>query len=475
MKKIIPISAIFLLLFSVGCKTNLDEVFNRLDDHEVRLKAIEKKIKSANDEITKLSQLINAQSDNISIVSYKQLENKLGYELLMSDGSKITLKNGEDGNSSVINIKKHSDGLLYWTLNNEFMKDADGNMIKAEGTKGISPKLRVNTANQWEMSTDEGKTWQAVLGADGNPVPATGPQGEPGGNATVELEISETDDAVIIKYKGATYVLSKSVNKPSRPKLPIEYVAEYNVNITGDNFTGDHTNKTLGLFNWYEAAGEKNETYNPSGKNIFEASAFKGKYHFPTHKEFRGIIPDEAIDWAPGSNNISDANEEITVAGVTANYKADYNLRKGRGRCYALRFKGNGDLYRCAYRYLYTNNKSDTDSKLKKMMTVTVRYLGKENMDITLDKISEESFWTQSDVEYITRLFPATGYSNYNTPEEVYRRGEQGFHWTATEQFGKWKEKYAISMNFYENHFDVTTNAFNKKRDRYAIRPFSNK
>ena len=33
----------------------------------------------------------------VSIVSYKELIDKSGYELLMSDGSKITLKHGAKG------------------------------------------------------------------------------------------------------------------------------------------------------------------------------------------------------------------------------------------------------------------------------------------------------------------------------------------------------------------------------------------
>lgn len=471
-KQKISVVALILLLFSLsGCKTDLSDVFNRLDNHESRLKNMEEKIKSANTEIGKLDDLIKAQAGKISITSYKELADKSGYELTMSDGSKIVLKNGKDGAKPVVGVKKHTDGQLYWTIDGEFMKDADGKLIKAQPTDGVTPSLRVNANNHWEVSLDGGKTWQEVLGADGKPVSATG---KPGADATAQLEIIETEDAIIIKYNGSTF----TVPKKQRFKLPIEYVAEYNVNNAGDGFSTDNVGKSSGLFNWYEAVGQTHAEHNPGGKNIFAAPAFKDKYHLPSMKEWRVVLPDKFIAWDGASNPKvkKDLPEEIEVAGKTATYTADYDRGKGNGICYAIRFKGNGDKYRAAYRYLYTNNPQDTESKAKKMFSLTVCHLGPNKTDITLEQVADEKFWKQDGVEYITRVFPATGYKEPGDGDKRYRDGEQGFYWSSTEQEEElYKEKFAISMNFYELHFDLTSDAYNYKRDFYGIRPFSNK
>ena len=241
----------------VGC-VDLDELWNEIDflkkqnaekakeleeenakfaAFEELYKSVEKLTNSANSEITSLKGLIDALSNRLSVVSYKELEDKSGYELTMSDGSKITLKHGAkgaagkdgkdgaegeagiDGITPEISVKLHTDGLLYWTLNGEFLLDADGNMIPAQGKDGkagkdgkdgadgaqgtpgkdgkdgkdgatgatgaagkdaITPLLRINSDLYWEMSLDGGLKWQLVTDANKRPLKAQGPRGSAG-------------------------------------------------------------------------------------------------------------------------------------------------------------------------------------------------------------------------------------------------------------------------------------------------------
>lgn len=78
--------------------------------------------------------------------------------------------------------------------------------------------MRVNTNGEWEASLDGGTMWQTVKGPDGNPVKAQGERGDkgeegeegkPGTDASINLSITETDDTVIIEYKGVTYTIPK--------------------------------------------------------------------------------------------------------------------------------------------------------------------------------------------------------------------------------------------------------------------------
>ena len=197
-----------LLLVLAGCQ-NLDDIYNQLKDHEDRLTKLESLTSGANDRIAALQALIDAQSQKVSIVSYTALSDGTGYTLEMSDGSTITLKNGangKDGNTPDVGVKADADGKLYWTINGEFMLDADGKKIPAAGEDGadaVTPRLRVNTDGNWEISYDDGKRWELVTDAEGNPVKAEG------SDATVDLTITEDGDNIIITYDGVEYVVPK--------------------------------------------------------------------------------------------------------------------------------------------------------------------------------------------------------------------------------------------------------------------------
>ena len=100
-KNLFTILAILALLFFNGCDTtDFDEILNRQKEQEVkindldsRLKNLEELVKTANSEVKTISSLIEALGKRVNIISYAALSDKSGYELLMSDGTKIILKN----------------------------------------------------------------------------------------------------------------------------------------------------------------------------------------------------------------------------------------------------------------------------------------------------------------------------------------------------------------------------------------------
>ncbi len=132
MKRIFTTLALAAVIIFAGC-TDLDDVYRQLDEQEKELATVRA--------------LLNAMTNKVSVVSYKELPDGSGYELTMSDGTKITLKHGAKGN---------------------------------QGERGVK-----------------------------------GQQGEDGQDASADLTITETDDTVIIVYKGVTYTISKSVPLPS--------------------------------------------------------------------------------------------------------------------------------------------------------------------------------------------------------------------------------------------------------------------
>jgi Leucine-rich repeat (LRR) protein len=205
MKRFFTTIVLAAMIIIAGC-TDLDDVQRQLDELKDRLKSAEQHANNVNSEIASIRVLIDAMNEKVSMVSYKELADKSGYELTLSDGGKITLKHGakgDDGITPEINVKQHSDGLLYWTINGNFLFDSNGNKVVAQG---FTPQLRVNSEFHWEMSLDGGTTWQLVKDDKGNPVAAQGPKGDDG---DADLTITEVGDVIIITYKGVTYTLPK--------------------------------------------------------------------------------------------------------------------------------------------------------------------------------------------------------------------------------------------------------------------------
>lgn len=217
MKRVNFLFVLFVMALVTGC-TNLDFFERRLDDYEARLQKLENEMQAANRDIVALRELFKANEKAITITDYRPLDDNSGYVLTMSDGNKIVLKNGLNGQSSAIGVKKGEDGILYWTLNGEYMYDGDGNKIQAKGENGVNgatPQLRVNKDGYWEYSFD-GKSWHAVLDENFAPVKANG-------GGVNDLEITESNGFLIIKFKGQTFVIpltnggSGGVVNPQKP------------------------------------------------------------------------------------------------------------------------------------------------------------------------------------------------------------------------------------------------------------------
>lgn len=202
MKRVNFLFVLFVMTLVTGC-TDLDFFERRLDDYEARLQELENEMNVANRDLVAIRELIKAQANAISIKDYRPLDDNSGYVLTMSDGSKIVLKNGLNGQSSAVGVKKGEDGILYWTLNGEYMYDHDGNKIQArgeDGKNGVTPQLKVNKDGYWEYSFD-GNNWHLILDDNYAPVKATG------GGAN-DLDITESNGYLVITFKGQTFVIS---------------------------------------------------------------------------------------------------------------------------------------------------------------------------------------------------------------------------------------------------------------------------
>ncbi|WP_114789835.1 PL29 family lyase N-terminal domain-containing protein [Niabella yanshanensis] len=234
MKKVIFLSLLLWVLAACQ-KKDIRELRSELNRQKDLIAQLQSALQSINTDMKTLQAIATALQAKISVVSYTATPT--GYELIMSDGSKINLTNGKDGtngangtngkdgvNAPLIGLRQNADGNYYWTIGGDWLLQ-NGQKVKANGTNGangsngvngITPLLMVNaTSNQWMVSYDSGNTWSVIKDGNGNPITATGatgaigPQGPQGPAGITNFGITETETSIIITYNGNTYTLSK--------------------------------------------------------------------------------------------------------------------------------------------------------------------------------------------------------------------------------------------------------------------------
>lgn len=252
-----------------------------------------------------------------------------------------------------------------------------------------------------------------------------------------------------------------------RPKLPIEYIAPYNMKSASVMATDNHVYNSA-YFYW----GSNNTTPSAKMRNFINGTALQG-YHLPSIEEWCSIIAPygDRIDWEGGIH--TDMSETVAW-GVTNNntnstwsvdnytYKVnrvfynDYNCPDDGTHDttgYGLRFREkdgssylNG-IYTCGYRYEYKQNDSSVGAA---SLTVKVKYVGADQ-GVTIYTISNDSWWETPD---FTVVIPACGHKGYTSAD--YEAGQStynsvtssklaGVYWSAT--------KVQDSDNTHQMHF----------------------
>jgi hypothetical protein len=255
-----------------------------------------------------------------------------------------------------------------------------------------------------------------------------------------------------------------------RPKLPIEYVADYNM-ATTSSFATNNYRASSGYFTW-----EQSKSCNLSN------------YHLPSVYEWMSVIAPNSTTSEVGSFIDVDgsSNQRIafkqgqhmdkaeTVAWGVTNNNGTYSYEVNRRfyndyNCpndglhdyigYGLRFKettGKNGRYTCAYRYEYKEVDTSLDNCAS--LTVKVKYVGFDQ-NVTISTISDEGWWATVD---FTRVFPACGYYDPSSLAYVNR----GTYFSVT----NYSTTHASGMNFYDVVITAHTNC--QKTCKCSVRLF---
>ena len=166
--------AIATMMTFTGCYDDSD-LQTRMDQAEAGIAELQQLVKDINTNISGLVTVVDALKNSDQITSVTPLSDGSGYTITFSKSGTITIyngkngvdgtngtngENGADGHTPVISVKLDQDGQYYWTVDGEYLTDAEGKKIPA--TAHIAtPQIRINEGN-FEISYNEGLTWEVI-------------------------------------------------------------------------------------------------------------------------------------------------------------------------------------------------------------------------------------------------------------------------------------------------------------------------
>ena len=247
--------------------------------------ALQRLCNETNTNLSALQTIVTALQNNDYITSVDPLTENgkvVGYTIKFAKSNPIVIYNGKDGadgNTPVIGVKKDTDGIYYWTLDGEFIV-VDGLKIKAQGTDGnngvdgsdgVTPKLEIREGYWW-ISYDNGANW-TQLGK------ATGEDGKDADS----IKITQDENNVYFELADGTVITISKTGQSADPNI-IQFE--------------DASVKTICITNW-----DKNEdgalSYEEAAAVTTIGTEFRGKgiYAFNELQYFTGLtsIPSSAF------------------------------------------------------------------------------------------------------------------------------------------------------------------------------------
>ena len=178
MKKLFTILCTAMLMAVTACQN--EDIWEELRNHEQRIEQLEKLCMELNANMQAVQTVMTAIQQNDYVTEVMKIVEggvEVGYCLTFAKGGTVTIyhgangsdgTNGTDGSTPNIGIKKASDGAYYWTVDDEWLTDDNGNMIPATVSDPdggyVTPQFRV-ADGVWYVSYDTGNSWREFDGA----------------------------------------------------------------------------------------------------------------------------------------------------------------------------------------------------------------------------------------------------------------------------------------------------------------------
>ena len=169
MRRFFTLFAVMVAVLVSSCAYDDTGLWNALNSLEQRVATLEELCKETNTNLSALQKIVEAISQNKQIKNIAPIYKDgavVGYAITFTSGESVTIYNDNKQESAgavpQIGVAKDNDDVYYWTLNGEWLLDANGNKIKAEGDDGLTPRFKIEN-EYWYVSYDNGINWD-VLG-----------------------------------------------------------------------------------------------------------------------------------------------------------------------------------------------------------------------------------------------------------------------------------------------------------------------
>ena len=244
--------------------------------------ALQRLCNETNTNLSALQTIVTALQNNDYITSVDPLTENgkvVGYTIKFAKSNPIVIYNGKDGadgNTPVIGVKKDTDGIYYWTLDGEFIV-ADGQKIKAQGTDGnngadgsdgVTPKLEIREGYWW-ISYDNGTNW-TQLGK------ATGEDGKDADS----IKITQDENNVYFELTDGTVITISKTGQSADPNV-IQFE--------------DENVKKLCVAIW-DTDGDHELSYDEAAKVTTLGATFKGNTEIQLFNELQHFTGLAALD-----------------------------------------------------------------------------------------------------------------------------------------------------------------------------------
>lgn len=303
--KLTFITVILLLINSTCSKYDDGEIWDEINSLDKRIAAIENQLKSINTNISSLSTLVNTLENRLYVSGVTELVD--GYSITFSDGSKVTIKDGEKGadgkDAPVLNVK-YFNGRYYWTQTIDnfttWLLDNNGNMIPASGTEAVTPLMKIDSDGYWIISYNNGKSYSRIINENGGFVKASGKDGD-----SLFTSVDITDDELRIVLKDGTEIII-----PIGEQLPYKGIdLGLSVKWSSINYGAESTTDKGGLYLWGDADDSGNiSNYNPPNISYIAGSEYDivrknwgGSWRLPSNRELGELVND--CNWSKATIN----------------------------------------------------------------------------------------------------------------------------------------------------------------------------
>ena len=202
MKRFAVIGAFLCAFLFTGCHR---DIWDKLNDHERRIARLEALCNQYNTTIASLQQLVQAMQSDVKIKDVVPvMENGVvaGYTITFTRGNPVTIyngKNGQDGHTPIVGVKQDADGFWYWTIDDGWLLNGDGEKIRSDASQPVIPKLKIEE-EYWWVSYDDGASWEKL-----------GKAVTEGSDDSMFLEVRDEEDCVyFVLTNGQTITIPKS-------------------------------------------------------------------------------------------------------------------------------------------------------------------------------------------------------------------------------------------------------------------------